>query len=159
MKHLPLLLLLAACPGSDDDPCKPGADPTFLLGDGRDAFTDVEDGATVDLVHGPQGGTHLELGVAGTFLPGSKRTGVAWLRAVATGTVLGDEVAASNLSLGMRCDPPQGRVESWTNTLVLDVPSDQVHDQDMFVEVDLLDDREAIAASASLTFHVLDPEL
>jgi hypothetical protein len=35
------------------------APPTFVVGTGKDAYTATEDGATVEIIHGPQGGYHL----------------------------------------------------------------------------------------------------
>lgn len=156
MKRL-FWLWLAAC-RNDDDPCVPGGTPTLELGDGRDKYTDVEDGAEVDLVHGPQGGTHLELGVAGAHLPGRRQIGVTWADAVVTGTVDGTAVAESTLYLGFRCDRADERMESWNNILVLFFDVDPVHDVDMVVDATVMDDGDAVV-SATRTFHVLDPEL
>jgi hypothetical protein len=33
--------------------------PTFVVGSGKDAYAATADGATVEIIHGPQGGYHL----------------------------------------------------------------------------------------------------
>ncbi len=48
--------------GGDPDGYAPGTDPHVVLGTGGSAFVDIPpSGATLELVHGPQGGWHLEV--------------------------------------------------------------------------------------------------
>jgi hypothetical protein len=74
--HLLLLtLLLAACAGDDEgttpsqedvDPCEPSDAPTLDIGLGLAGYEPLDDGDPFPLIHGPQGGFHLEIGLFGT---------------------------------------------------------------------------------------------
>jgi len=62
--YLPLALLLSGCTAPPDR-CADAA-PSLRLGTGDVALEPLDPGATVDLVHGPQGGWHLLVSVGAT---------------------------------------------------------------------------------------------
>lgn len=56
-----LLTFLFACDGTDDDASTPEPlSPEVALGTGVEAYIPVEDGDTITIVFGPQGGYHLD---------------------------------------------------------------------------------------------------
>lgn len=96
MRTSAFLLCLVACSGSDDpsptpidsgtpptdsvpgddddatttdaDPCLPPGEPTLEIGIGLSGFEPIEPGGAFPLIHGPQGGYHLEIGLHATNL-------------------------------------------------------------------------------------------
>lgn len=106
MRSHPLLcLLLAACSGPDGedtavdtDPCAPPGAPTLTIGKGYTGFEAIGEGEPFPLIHGPQGGFHLEIGLFSTNLNADDL-----ITGVVTGTIDGEVWAESFPRLDMRC--------------------------------------------------------
>lgn len=122
--RLCLPLLLAACAGgpSDTTPngCAKGENPTLDVGEGASEYTALDDGDTVELIHGAQGGFHVVIALDGQFLDvaeGSRVPGVI------TATIDGVETALTQPYLDFRCNPDTGTVQSF-GTLLIFTPTD-----------------------------------
>ena len=81
-----------ACGGSapvDEDGCV--GDPSLEVGTGKDAFEPVDDGDSVVIQHGPQGGWHIWTGIhsQGTSDSVSILPGVDWPALADAGSVHG----------------------------------------------------------------------
>jgi hypothetical protein len=108
-------LLLIACSGGGPDGgdnCIPGADPSLEIGLGVGGFSSIEDGE-FPLVHGPQGGFHLEIGLLATQLDTSDLV-VGHLE----GLIEGERYAQSDPWLDFRCDETHGGLVSWGSLLI-----------------------------------------
>ncbi|MEZ5397890.1 MAG: hypothetical protein R2724_34700 [Bryobacterales bacterium] len=95
------LLLVAACHG-EADPCAPCAsrrcEPGLAIGDGTDGYAPIADGGEVVLVHGPQGGFHVEVGLLATHLDVS-----TLVTGHLAATVDGEELARVDPWLDFQC--------------------------------------------------------
>jgi hypothetical protein len=67
-----LLFLLAGCAGGENEPSEdPNLEPWLELGAGLYAYEELEDGDSIELVHGFQGGWHVDMSLRfGDFGPG-----------------------------------------------------------------------------------------
>ena len=63
------VLLMAGCGGADPvDPCVPSARPTLEIGSGSESFRPLGRAGELELVHGPQNGYHVDVGLRATGL-------------------------------------------------------------------------------------------
>jgi hypothetical protein len=112
-----VLLSLVACsgggPGGGDD-CTPGGEPSLEIGLGVAGYTSLDDGE-FPLVHGPQGGFHLEIGLLAKHLDTSDLV-VGHLE----GVIEGERYAQSDPWLDFRCDETHGGLVSWGTLLIYD---------------------------------------
>ncbi len=74
LRTLPICALLCACTASEgdtgttgDDACAAGDAPTLTLGKGELEYTSLDDSAA-ELIHGPQGGYHINIALQATDL-------------------------------------------------------------------------------------------
>lgn len=123
MRPIPWLSVLVACsaaPGADDDACLPGADPTLTIGLGIEAYSEIPNGGDFPLVHGPQGGFHLEIGLAAAHLDASDL-----MTGHLTGTIDGQVYAETAPWLDFRCELAEDpALTSWGTRLVYDATPD-----------------------------------
>ena len=93
--------------------------PTFVVGSGKDSYAAMADGATVEIIHGPQGGYHLW----GAF----RVTGIASGRVSVTYVVSRDTLPATPLSSTTYEVVPFARAggREWAG-LIGYVPNDQL---------------------------------
>jgi hypothetical protein len=108
---------LVACSGGapgGGDRCTPGGEPSLEIGLGVAGFTALEDGE-FPLVHGPQGGYHLEIGLLATHLDTSDLV-VGHLE----GLIEGELYAQSDPWLDFRCDETHDGLVSWGSLLIYD---------------------------------------
>ncbi|MCP4873651.1 MAG: hypothetical protein GY898_33610 [Proteobacteria bacterium] len=119
MKRLaPILAAIAltapACVPSEG--CEPGdEEPTLDLGKGvTEYLTMAAEGGGLEVIHGPQGGYHVEVGFEATYLDASED----WTIQL-TGTA-GDASASSTPFVTMRCNAQTGTLQSWGHLLIWD---------------------------------------
>jgi hypothetical protein len=119
-----LTLALCACAVAPSDGlpdgCVAGDAPTLDVGAGASEYTALDDGDTVELVHGAQGGFHVVIALDGQFLDvaeGSRVPGQI------TATIDGVETALTSPYLDFRCNPDTGTVQSF-GTLLIFTPTE-----------------------------------
>jgi hypothetical protein len=151
---VPFLLLVVACgPGADTDTaaatataCAPGDAPALLVAT-PNPVAPIEDGTAMDLVQGPQGGFHVEIGLVGVDLDTS-----ATLDALLRGVVDGAEVARAVPLVDFSCDPSSGQTLARNLLLVLvdGVLPNDLDGATMQVEASLTDaaGREAVGSAS-----------
>jgi len=147
-----LLLFAVGCgPTSEDGPaCEPGDAPTLDIGDGVEAFNALEEGDTIELVYGAQGGHHIEIGLEATYIDADDL-----LAGTITGTIGGEVLATTAPWLDFRCNGGES-LQSWGTRLVFDVPPEDVHDVDVVVDAEVTDVAGTVV-TASKTMHIMDP--
>lgn len=128
------LLLLGCAPEPPADPCAPGPAPALEVGTGETAYAPLEPGGLVELIHGPQGGYHILIGLAARGL---------YIEDVVlgelTGTVDGVLLAEALPYLQLRCNTAEGAAQSWGTLLIFDSTPEALHDQVATVEARLTD--------------------
>jgi len=146
--------MLGGCgagPEVEDQACAARA-PGLELGGGTTAFDLLEPGATIELVHGPQGGYHLELGLRATGLDSSDLAA-----ATLEGTVDGSVMAVSSPWLQFRCNPATGTYDAWPTNLIYDTEDPASLDNVNTDITAVLVDAAGVEFSASLTLTIDDP--
>ena len=109
-------LALAACTGAPEiGACKKGPDPTLQIGLGVEGYSELQD--EFPLVHGPQGGYHLEIGLLATHIDASDL-----VTAHIEGTLDGEPYVETDPWLDFRCDEEQGGLISWGTRLIYGAP-------------------------------------
>lgn len=155
-----IALLLLACSKPSDtaagdsaapaaDPCEPGPDPELVIGVGEAGYEPLVEGDPVELVHGPQGGYHVTLALAGRFLDASDK----WALTM-SGTVDGELWGQTVPYADARCNEDEGRLEAWNLLLIWDdgIPPEQLDGQYAEVEVAVVDAAGTeITATTALT--------
>ena len=139
------------CAGGGGPLCEPGRDPTLEIGLGVGAFTPVADGDPMPLIHGPQGGWHLEIGLLATHIDaGDLITGSL------EGTIDGERVAISAPWLDMRCDEEAGGLVSWSTRLIYPTETSEELDGLTTEITASVTDLRGITVSTSRTFVIQD---
>lgn len=149
MRSIPWLGVLLACTGSaDDEACLPGPDPTLLIGLGVAGYTPVPEGGEMPLVHGPQGGFHLEIGLSASHLDISDL-----VTGHLTGTI-GDTVyAETDPWLDFRCKGDA--LVSWGTLLIYDATPDFLDGKETTVTASVTDSG-GTTVEATSTFVIRD---
>lgn len=159
MRPSPTLLslgLLLACaedtpPG---DPCLPGEAPTLRLGTGELAYEALPDeGASLEIIHGPQGGVHVLIGLAATYADASD----LWT-AHLTGHIDGALVAEAFPYLEARCNGAAGELQTWGTFLVWELSPEALDGATAQIHAEV-SDAAGTALTASLTATLFDPML
>ena len=145
------LTLLGGCSGGapTSEACEPGAEPTLTIGLGVGGFTPIEDGE-FPLVHGPQGGFHLEIGLSATHLDTSDL-----VTGHLEGTIDGVLYASADPWLDFRCDEAQGSLISWGTRLIYDATPEFLDGQVTTVTAEV-SDLQGTKVSATQTFTTRD---
>lgn len=91
-------LLLAGVACDSGDPCRPGDEPTLEIGNGDRGWTAAAPDSEQPLIHGPQGGVHLVIGLKATQLDA-----VDLATAELTGSIGGQLLAQSAPWLQFEC--------------------------------------------------------
>lgn len=152
-------LALGACDGGGgggrDDGCVPGDTPTLEVGGGTGGFQPIADGGDIGLVHGPQGGFHLEIGLRATHLDTSDL-----VTGSLVGTIDGEVFAAAEPWLDFRCNvdaAPDGALESWGTLLVYGSTPDFLDGKVTVVDAEVTDLQGTIVRTTA-TFTIRDTE-
>lgn len=153
MLVLTLFAPLAVLSGCND--CSRLARADVTIGTGEQDYVPLADeDPTWDLVHGPQGGWHVLIGLEAAGLDATE---------IVVGDMvgrLGDTVVARNDAtwLTFRCDAETRTLQSWNTFLILDVEDHcPLHGQALAVEVEVQDVRGRTASDA-VTATIVDPE-
>jgi hypothetical protein len=147
----PLGLVLIGCDGKDRGPaCLPGDDPTLTIGLGLGEYTPIPDGGEFPLVHGPQGGYHLEIGLLATHLDASDLV-VGHLE----GTLDGEPFAAADPWLDFRCDNVHGGLAAYGSRLIYEATPEFLDGKVTEVYAEVTDQRGA-TVSTTATFTIRD---
>lgn len=125
----------AGC-GGPADPCAPCAgrrcEPTLEIGLGLERFEPLPEGGEFPLIHGPQGGYHLEIGLRATHLDGS-----SLVTARLEGTVDGVSLAVAHPWLELACEPMG--LESWGTLLIYASTPDHLDGRETRVAAEVTD--------------------
>lgn len=159
---LPILSLFSACAASagDDtgpagDPCEEGADPTLQIGKGELGFESLEDDPMAELIHGPQGGYHVNLALHATYLnPGGQIT------LALDGFIDGENVADNSRYVQMRCNSAVPALQASGIYLIFDdgLEPEDLDGQTVQVEVSATD-RKGSTVSDEATLTIFDLSL
>ena len=155
VKLLPLGLLLACAdeppPG---DPCLPGEAPTLRLGTGELAYEALpEQGASLEIIHGPQGGVHVLIGLAAAYADASD----LWT-AHLTGRIDGAVAAEAFPYLEARCNGAAGELQTWGTLLVWELSPEALDGATAEIDATVTD-AAGTTLSASITATLFDPTL
>ncbi len=156
-------LLVSGCaessadePGEDaaepdpEDPCKPGPNPSLELGHGEIAFETLEDGGSLELIHGPQGGYHTLTSLQAVDINGSEQL-VGELRGY-----IGDQLMAeSHPYLNFRCSSGEG-LQVWGKFLIWEAEPEELHLQTVRIEAEVTD-ASGVVVTASKEAIIHDP--
>ena len=110
------------------DPCAPSDDPTLEIGLGYVGYEALEAGGTFPLIHGPQGGYHLEIGLFATGVDAEDLVSGAM-----RGFVDGEELASAFPRLDLRC-VQTGR-ESYGTLLVYNAQPEDLDGKETLITV------------------------
>lgn len=151
-----ILLPLLGCDGESagkdgESACEPGGDPTLRIGTGTVSFEDVPDEG-FELIHGSQGGFHIEIALEATHLAAEGQVG-----GTMTGTIDGEVMAQATPWLAFRCDADT-RLISSGSILVYDATPEELHGQTTTVEVEVNDEAGTLV-DATVTADIYDPAL
>lgn len=155
VKLLPLGLLLACAdeppPG---DPCLPGEAPTLRLGTGELAYEALpEQGASLEIIHGPQGGVHVLIGLAAAYADASD----LWT-AHLTGRIDRAVAAEAFPYLEARCNGAAGELQTWGTLLVWELSPEALDGATAEIDATVTD-AAGTTLSASITATLFDPTL
>ncbi|MCB9681326.1 MAG: hypothetical protein H6733_07610 [Alphaproteobacteria bacterium] len=143
---------LGAAGCASTDPC--AADdvaPAIELGVGENAFVAATEGEDATLVHGPQGGFHLNLSLALDGLGAQER-----LPVVLTGVVDGVQLAYAAPYVTFLCDRDAGRGVAWGLRLIFDAQPEDLAERDVQVTA-TLDPGDGTSLADTLALHIVDP--
>ncbi|MEQ1564265.1 MAG: hypothetical protein ABMA64_01415 [Myxococcota bacterium] len=132
------------CTGGGGDGCALDAEPTLTLGYGVGGYTPIPDGGEFPLVHGPQGGYHLELGLLATGLDATNLV-VGHVE----GTLHGEPFASADPWLDFRCDDALGGLVSYGTRLIYDAQPSALDGQPTEVTVEVADPRGGTLTGAA----------
>lgn len=149
---IPLLLVavVAGCAAPQPLPsgCLPGeGEPELVVGKGLDEYVDIDEGGrSSELVHGPQGGFHIDLALQARHLDSSdawSATLVGWLD---------EQVAATARPyLWATCDEQADALRTWGVRLIWNAVPEELDDRLVDVDVEVTD-----PAGTTLTARVED---
>ncbi len=155
----PAVLILIGCGegdpgkggGGNTDPCKASDDLELEVGTGATEFVELSSGGELELIHGPQGGYHVEIGLRAAHLDNSE-----FLAGRLEGW-LGGEMLANTLPwFYFRCtDDGQ---DSWGTLLIYQATPEELHMQETRVYAEITD-VAGNTIEAEGTFVIVDPEL
>ncbi|MEQ1502426.1 MAG: hypothetical protein ABMB14_09350 [Myxococcota bacterium] len=151
------LLAVLACDGAGD-PCAPspskGDGPTLEIGLGVGGFTPIGDG-TFPLVHGPQGGFHLEIGLLATGLDTGDPAGGDLVTGALSGVIDGQTYAETAPWLEFVCDEAAGGLVSYGTRLIYDATPEFLDGKVTEVHASVSDLR-GVEVAVDATFTIRD---
>jgi len=133
---LPAVLLAACGPTADADGCLPDAgEPSLVVGKGLHEYRDIDDGGrSSELIHGPQGGFHIDLALEARHLDASD----AW-SATLTGYLHDEVMAVARPYLWATCDEQADALRTWGVRLIWNTVPEELDDQLVDVDVEVTD--------------------
>lgn len=154
LSSLPLFGLLGCqgAPGDTADPCTPGPTPELEIGTGEYSYEDLG-AAELELIHGPQGGYHVLLGLQARHLD-TTQPSVGAIR----GWIDGEQIGDAFPYLNWRCDVDSGAQQVWNLYLIWNAEPEEVHGETAEVAVELTD-YAGQYLTAEATIHIYDPSL
>jgi len=145
---------LAVAVGGCPSPCQPGPNPTLAIGTGETSFLALDPTApTFEIVHGPQGGYHVLVGLEATALDRSDLLG-----AVLKGTIDSVVMGETQPWIKLRCNGQTETEQSWNNRLIWDAQPEDLDGRTAHIEATLTDPRGK-SVSASVDALLYDPTL
>ncbi len=141
-------------PSSADglDPCAIGPEPGVIIGHGAGTFMPIDSGPA-ELVHGPQGGVHILVGIRAWQLDASD---VAIARM--TGTIDGELLGASSPYADLVCTGDGTAQQALALPLIWDVNGDALHMRTATITLELTDIAGTVV-STSADAIIIDPLL
>ncbi|MCA9492236.1 MAG: hypothetical protein KC621_20025 [Myxococcales bacterium] len=147
-------ILAVACDGGTTTPtiggCETGAAPALEIGVGLEGYEPLGEMGHFPLIHGPQGGFHLEIGLRATHLDTSD---LALGHMV--GTIDGTVYADSEPWIDFRCQNDVDAQEAYGMLLIYDSTPDFLDGKTTEVSVDVTD-IAGNTVSATRTFVIED---
>ena len=140
----------AGTTGAATDPCEAGGPAGVELGHGLTSFAPFGD-EPAELIYGPQGGFHIEIGVRAWGLDDSD-VAVARLR----GLIDGAEVGSSAPYAMLECTPDGTALEALRLPLIWDTTPEMLHDAVATVELELTDAAGTVVTASGETL-IFDP--
>ncbi len=139
----------------DEDPCTPGAHPTLRVGFGGLEYQDLDPSGDdlAELIHGPQGGYHINMALAATGLDSS----TPWAIEL-EGTIDGQPIGDTRPLATMRCNRAEDELQAWGLLLIWDAVPADLHDRMTEVTATVVDSA-GTSLSATGTVRIWDPEL
>lgn len=107
----------------------------------------------MELVHGPQGGFHVYIGLEATHLDTSD-----YALGLLEGTIGGEVVARAQPYLDLRCNPATGTQQSWGTLLIYPLQPPELDGQETTITATVTD-VAGVEVSATLTTVIEDPTL
>ena len=124
---------------------------SFVDGMSVTEFVPVGEGEAMTLVHGAQGGFHVEVALRGQHLDASEV-----IPGEIRGWVNGEMLA--NVAPWFLFNCTDGGQDSWGTLLIFRAQPEDLHQQDVDIEIDLTDVSGA-EVTAAATFRIVDPAL
>lgn len=142
-------IALAACDKAPEPGgCQLGAEPTLEIGLGIGEYAPVPDGGELPLVHGPQGGYHLEIGLQATHIDAS-----TLVTGHLEGTIDGRRYAEIDPWLDFRCG--DDALSSWGTRLIYDAEPEFLDGKTTTVAAEVTD-LEGTTIRTEATFVIRD---
>ncbi len=140
---------------TDHDPCLPGPSPTLEIGHGELEYialpTDTP--LEVELIHGPQGGYHVNIALQATQLDQSN----PWIIEL-LGYIDGDLVGETRPYATMRCNGTAEALQSWGLLLIWDAIPAELDGRIANVEATATD-ASGTSVTATTQLEIWDPAL
>jgi len=135
-------------------PCEPGAGPSAILGVGELAYESVEDcGGMAELIHGPQGGYHINMALQAEYLDASAPWFVHLI-----GEIDGEVVGETKPYATMRCNQSVPALQAWALLLIWDAEPEDLHGKTAAVTAEL-EDASGTTLNLSADVVIYDPYL
>ena len=145
-----LVLVVAGCETTVEQSvgCLPGeGEPELLVGKGLHEYQDIDEGGrTSELIHGPQGGFHIDLALQARHLDASD----AW-SAILVGYLDDVATATARPYLWATCEVEADALQTWGVRLIWNARPEDLDDQLVDVDVEVID-----AAGTTLQARVDD---
>jgi hypothetical protein len=141
--------------GDPTDPCQAGDAPALRLGHGELEYMDIDPSEEVlaELIHGPQGGFHINMGLAATGLDPSYPWAVDL-----QGTIDGALVGQTRPLATMRCNRADDELQAWGLLLIYDAQPEELHDRVTDIVATVIDSA-GTGITATGTVRIWDPTL
>lgn len=151
-------LVVALGPGCDPaanpgDPCSAGDAPELEVGKGGLSFSPMDDGEAIELVHGPQGGYHVEVALRAKWIDASHT-----LLGHFEGEIDGQVLATAEAWLDFRCNGEAGALDSFGTLLIWDAVPEDLDGRTATIRVEVTDASDRVIAASAETV-IEDPLL